>query len=257
MYKANHERYKLAEQLYCYADKSIPDIAELTGIPLRTLYKRAQDYKWTTLRRASKRSPAILCEEMYRELSDLNAAINNRPEGQRIPTPQEASLRSRILVSIKAIKKFPTHAEAAMVMQGFIRYVSAASPQFKMIIEQVENFLGHRDCYGYASFQPEHGEDLNMPTMEERSGDCPYMEYDMTYTPPDEEVLAAAALLEAQSQIEDDQVNFFHGSGKLNFDNPADNIEFPATETELQIPNPRFRIIGPANPAPTAASGSA
>ncbi|HYD22305.1 MAG TPA: hypothetical protein VEB40_12570 [Flavipsychrobacter sp.] len=246
MYKANHERYKLAEQLYCYADKSIPDIAELTGIPLRTLYKRAQDYKWTTLRRASKRSPAILCEEMYRELSDLTASINSRPEGQRIPTPQEANLRSKILASIKAIKKFPTHAEAAMVMQGFIRYVSAASPQFKMIIEHVENFLGHRDCYGYASFQPEHGEDLNMLTMEERSGDCPYMEYDMTYTPPDEEILAAAAALEGQAQSEKEPDSSYNGTGKLYFD-----------PSSLGTFNPDFATANPAKSAPTAASGSA
>ena len=165
MFKSKHERYQFAEQLYCYTDKSVPEIAELTKVPLRTLYQRARDYKWESLRRAALRSPAILAEEMYRELADLTAAINSRPEGQRIPTPVEAELRRKTLYSIAAVKKFPTHAEAAWVLQSLLRYNDHFNEnRVDGLACLVEGFLAHRDVYGFASFQPEHNQDLNQPS---------------------------------------------------------------------------------------------
>lgn len=168
MYKADHERYKFAQQLYCFTDKSIADIAIITGIPERSLYRRAADYKWSTLRRASRRSPMILAEQMYQELADLTAAINSRPEGQRIPTPQEAELRRKILYSIRTIKKFPTHAEVGFILESLQRY----SEHFHYdnlagLQALIEGFLSHRDVYGFASYQPEHNQDLNQPTEQE------------------------------------------------------------------------------------------
>lgn len=144
------------------------DIADLTKIPVRTLYRRARDYKWETLRRATRRSPIILTEEMYRELSDLNATINERPKGQRIPTPTEAETRRKIVYSIAAIKKWPTHAEAAFLFQSLLRY----NEHFHFrgvegLPELIEGFLAHRDVYGYASYQPEHNQDINQPTEQE------------------------------------------------------------------------------------------
>jgi hypothetical protein len=162
MYKSNPERYKFAEQLYCFTDKDIPEIAELTKIPVRTLYQRARDYKWARLRRASRRSPAILCEEMYRELADLTELINSRPEGQRIPTQQEANLRKKILSSIADIKRYPTHAEAVFILESLIRYANHFHfDRLDGLQYLVECFLAHRDVYGFASYQPEHNQDLN------------------------------------------------------------------------------------------------
>lgn len=168
MYTSNPERYQFAEQLYCFTDKTIQEIAELAKIPLRTLYQRARDYKWATLRRASRRSPMMLCEEMYRELSDLTAAINNRPEGQRIPTYNEAELRRKIVYSIAAIKKFPTHAEVAFILQSLLRYGNHFHyDRVDGLQNLIEAFLSHRDVYGFASYQPEHNQDMNFPTDQE------------------------------------------------------------------------------------------
>lgn len=162
MYQADHERYVFAEQLYCFTDKRMHEIAELAKIPLRTLYQRARDYDWATLRRASKRSPMILCEEMYRELADLTESINKRPEGQRIPTSAEAETRRKIVYTIAAVKKFPTHAEAAFLMQSLIRYATNFHwEEVQNLQKLVDAFLSHRDVYGYASYQPEHNQDIN------------------------------------------------------------------------------------------------
>jgi hypothetical protein len=162
MFTPDHERYQIAEQLYCFTDKSIPEIAEITGIPKPTLYQRARTYNWQSLRRASRRSPAILAEEMYKEVSDLTASVNKRPVGERISTPQEADLRKKILSSIAAIKKFPTHAEVAFIMQSLLRYVKITTPHHELVSKILESFMSHRDFYGYASFQPEYEQDLNM-----------------------------------------------------------------------------------------------
>ncbi len=163
MYKADHERYTFAEQLYCHTDKKMDEIAKLSKIPLRSLYQRARDYKWDTLRRASRRSPMVLCEEMYRELSDLTATINSRPEGQRIPTPAEADLRRKIVYTIAKVKNFPTHAEAAFLMQSLIRYGTHFHyTEVQGLQTLVDSFLSHRDVYGFASYQPEHNQETAM-----------------------------------------------------------------------------------------------
>jgi hypothetical protein len=168
MYTPDHERYRFAEQLYCFTDKSISEIAKLAEIPERSVYRRARDYKWETLRRASKRSPLILSEEMYRELADLTASINQRPEGQRIPTPQEADLRRKILNSIAAIKKFPTHAEVTFILQSLLRYNdNFYGNGWEHLGGLIDSFLSHRDIYGFSSYQPEHNQDLGKITDEE------------------------------------------------------------------------------------------
>jgi hypothetical protein len=168
MYKTDHERYKFAQQLYCFTDKTIADIATITGIPERSLYRRAADYKWSTLRRSSRRSPMVLAEQMYQELADLTASINSRPIGQRIPTPTEAELRRKILYSIRTIKKFPTHSEVTFILESLQRYSEHFHyDRLETLRGLIEGFLAHRDIYGYASYQPEHNQDLNQPTEQE------------------------------------------------------------------------------------------
>ena len=168
MYTQDTERYRFAEQLYCFTDKSIPEIAKLAKIPLRTLYRRAREYKWETLRRASRRSPMILVEEMYRELADLSESISKRPEGQRIPTSQEAELRRKTVYSIAAVKKFPTHAEVSFILQSIVRYNAYFHDNGCEGLEAlIDAFLAHRDVYGFASYQPEHNQDLNQLTEQE------------------------------------------------------------------------------------------
>ena len=167
MYSSNHERYQFAEQLYSLTDKSIPEIAELTGIPKTTLYERARKYSWTTQKRAVRRSPIVIVEEMYRELSELNSKISRRPEKQRIATREEAELRRKILASIAAIKKYPTHAEVNMIMQSLKKYIKSSTSRHEEFAKLIDAFMCHRDIYGFASVLPEHGVDLNMPAEQD------------------------------------------------------------------------------------------
>jgi hypothetical protein len=167
MNTTDNDRYRFAQQLYTLTDKSLPEIGEITGIARTTLYDRARKYNWVTLKRAARRSPIVLVEEMYSELSDLTARINARPEGQRIPTREEADLRKKILSSIAAVKKYPTLAEVNMILQSLQKYVRGFSSYHAEFSKMIEAFMSHRDIYGYASWQPEHGEDLNMPTEQE------------------------------------------------------------------------------------------
>lgn len=193
MNNAKPGRFTTAEQLYCYTDKTMQEIAELTKIPVRSLYRRARDYKWESLRRATRRSPIVLTEEMYRELSDLTASINERPKGQRVPTPTEAELRRKIVYSIVAIKRWPTHSEAAFLFQSLLRYNEHFHFQgVDGLPELIDGFLAHRDVYGYASYQPEHNQDLNQPTPQELQrlyGGADDDEAESPYRDPDEMVI--------------------------------------------------------------------
>lgn len=156
------ERYQFAEQLYVFTDKSIDEIAEISGIPRRSLFHRAKTYKWASIKLASLRSPAVLVEEMYRELSTITMTINQRPEGQKLATPREAELRRKIIHSITAVKKFPSHAEVIWIMQALLRYAERAYHfEWPTVTKIVEGFLSHKDMYGYKSYQPENGQDLH------------------------------------------------------------------------------------------------
>lgn len=163
--KSSEKRYLFAQQIYCSTDRTIPEIAELTGIPQRSLYHRAKEYKWADLRRASLRSPAVLVEEMYRELSDMTFKINQRPEGQRVPTPEEAELRRKVIYSITAVKKFPSHAEVVHTVQSIKKYVTRFYyPDLAVFTKIMDAFMAHRDLYGHTAYQPEFENDLNAAT---------------------------------------------------------------------------------------------
>ena len=159
------ERYQFAEQLYVFTNRSMEEIAEITGIPRRSLYNRAKTYKWASIKLASLRSPAVLVEEMYRELSTLTQTINERPEGQKLATPHEAELRRKIIHSITAVKKFPSHAEVIWIMQSLLRYAERSYYGDRAVVAKiVEGFLSQKDMYGYRSYQPEHEQDLHAIT---------------------------------------------------------------------------------------------
>ena len=239
MNNAKPNRYAFAEQLYSATDKTMQEIADLTGIPVRSLYRRAREYKWETLKRSTRRSPMILAEEMYRELSDLTATINQRPEGQRMPTPVEAELRRKILYSILAIKKFPTHAEAHFLLQGLIRY----NDHFHFngvegLPSLIEGFLSHRDVYGFAAYQPEHNQDINQPTEQD---------LELLYSGP-EEGEAPSPYRDPEDMILDKEQPRFHVIKTPTEDNsPAENTTAPfkpiVYET-LNTPKP-FIILNP------------
>lgn len=220
------ERYRFAEQLYVFAEKSIDEIAEITGIPRRSLFTRAKTYKWASLRTASLRSPAVLVEEMYRELSNLNLKISQRPPSEQLATPHEAELRRKIIYSIKAVKKFPSHAEVVYIMQSLLRYAGmACHAEFPAVEKAIDGFLSHKDMYGYTSYQPEHKQDLHAPTaveMRER------FQGPEDLSDPDDVPHAEDMLLS--------------GLSYLSSENTEDNTQSPETQAPLDfiVEKPQF-----------------
>lgn len=77
-------------------------------------------------------------------------------------------MRRKIVYTIAAVKKFPTHAEVAFILESIIRYNNFFhDDRLDGLQNLLDGFLAHRDIYGFASYQPEHGQDLNSANEQE------------------------------------------------------------------------------------------
>jgi transposase len=81
---------ELAQLLYLREGLEVPAIAERVGCNIKTVYNWANKGAWEKLRLAAHMGKDTSLERLQMQLSELNAFIQLKPEGQRYPSASEA-----------------------------------------------------------------------------------------------------------------------------------------------------------------------
>jgi len=97
------EKRQKARSLFMQTNLSYKEIAEQVGITKRTICNWAKHGDWRIIRNALRDTTEVQVEYLFAELNTINKNIASRPPHERHPTLQEASIRQKLISSIKGL----------------------------------------------------------------------------------------------------------------------------------------------------------
>lgn len=93
-----------ARELFLQTELKQAEIAHLLNVNRKTVGLWIQQGKWREMKQTALQAPGIVLQELYNQLSCLNAAINSRDIAHRYPTLEESTIQRRLMMSIKSFE---------------------------------------------------------------------------------------------------------------------------------------------------------
>ena len=146
-----------ARDMYFSGNHSQRDIANTVGVSEKTVYLWIKQEAWDQLRQAALAAPAVIVDNLYSQLAELQQSIASREEGNRYPTVQEAEITRKLINCIIKLKEYPSQGANMQMMMQFAGYLQKAAPQLqKEVVIQADAFLKGRGKIGYKPYQIEY-----------------------------------------------------------------------------------------------------
>ncbi|OJW77565.1 MAG: hypothetical protein BGO69_11705 [Bacteroidetes bacterium 46-16] len=141
MYPRKFGQEQQARELFLTSEKTRSEIAAEVGVSEKTISNWSVRGRWQELKRAAVQAPAVIAQQMYEELEEINNVIRSRPEGQRLPTAAEAELRRKIITSIRHIKRQLSTPELYQSLRAFVNYVLSRDKRHIGLDFFIEEFI--------------------------------------------------------------------------------------------------------------------
>ncbi len=99
------------------------ELAERVGVSAQTISKWINSDNWEHLRISLVITKESELRRYYAQIKELNDAIENRKEGNRYPTSNEADTISKLTKAVKELETETSVAEAVEVIKNFVMYI--------------------------------------------------------------------------------------------------------------------------------------
>jgi len=133
--KSKSELEKLkgyAQILYTKEHLSQKEIAERTDISEKTIGKWVADGNWDKYKKNFVLTRQEMMGDLLNEVTEINKAIKDRPEGLRFADSKTADVRRKLILDIKQLETSASKPEAisaCAALLEFVRKVSLAKAQ--------------------------------------------------------------------------------------------------------------------------------
>jgi len=152
MKKSNEQQ--TARDLFFQAEHSQAEIARQVGVDPKTVNLWVKHGKWKEIKQAARRTPSILVEQYFNQLSALNEAIDARNEGERYPSLKEAETMRKLIVCINTIQKQVSVGASIDVMQNLIYRIAIRDNDLaNKVTDYAEEVLKSREIDGIKSHE--------------------------------------------------------------------------------------------------------
>ena len=125
----NTQKKTIAKELYLHGDYTIEEIADKVGAARQTVARWAKDEGWKDIKASMTVGKDKMLKNLYAHVQTINDAILERPEGERIPTPKEADILSKLSSSISKIESESGIREYVNAGMAFLSFVRITDPQ--------------------------------------------------------------------------------------------------------------------------------
>lgn len=164
------EQQQDARNLFFQTDLTQLQIADQVGVSQKTISIWANEGRWQKLKELSVKTPAIMIEEMYNELAEINLGIRNREPGFRFATPKEADTRRKLLASIRYVKEQQSAGSHMEVLINFSEFLKTYQPTLvKDVVLAADAYLRGEKRMGQKNkFTPYDLQSGNEPAEQEQ-----------------------------------------------------------------------------------------
>ncbi|MBX2906415.1 MAG: hypothetical protein KF744_10285 [Taibaiella sp.] len=165
-------------------DTTQRSIAKTLKVSERTVYTWIKTNGWDRLRQAARTAPALIAENIFSQIVELQNDIASREEGKRYPTLQEAELTRKMVLSADKMKSAPALSQTMQVLRMFRAFANSyGNRDFRLTLNQaMEHFLEGEAKNGYLPYQVEYGPEVT-PEPE-----LPAVEIELPVTPATDNV---------------------------------------------------------------------
>lgn len=145
--------------MYMAGDATQRSIAKTLQVSERTVYTWIKNNGWDRLRQAARTAPAVIAENIFSQIVELQNDIASREEGKRYPTMQEAELTRKLVLSVDRMKNAPALSQSMQVLRLFRSFANSyGDTGFRLLLNQViEHFLEGEAKNGYLPYQLGYG----------------------------------------------------------------------------------------------------
>jgi hypothetical protein len=147
-----------ARLMYMAGDSTQRCIAKTLKVSERTLYTWIKTEGWDRLRQAARTAPAIIAENIFSQIVELQNDIASREKGKRYPTMQEAELTRKLVLSAEKMKSSPALSQTMQVLHLFRSFANDyGDREFRLTLNRVmEHFVECKAKDGYMPYQVEY-----------------------------------------------------------------------------------------------------
>jgi len=136
---------ELAQMLYLREGLEVPAIAERVGCNIKTVYNWAKKGNWEKLRLAAHMGKDSQLERIQMQLSELNAYIMLKPEGQRYPSASEADTIKKLTSACRDLETklgLRELVDVSVELIPFIKLINADDAN--MVKAYLDRFIQHK-----------------------------------------------------------------------------------------------------------------
>lgn len=186
-FRAGESKFDTARLLYMAGDNTQRSIAKTLKVSERTVYSWIKNEGWDRLRQAARQAPAVIAENIFSQIVELQNDIASREEGKRYPTMQEAELTRKLVLSVDKMKSAPALSQTMQVLRMFRSFANGyGDSSFRLLLNQViEHFVEGEAKNGYMPYQLEYG------PAETPEPELP--EVDLQLPPDEKEIMSEAS----------------------------------------------------------------
>lgn len=139
-----NQKKEWAQQLYCEGKLTQKLIAVKVEVAEKTISKWVNEGNWETLRKSLLVSKQEQLANMYEQLSEINAHIKQKPEGQRYADSKQADIQVKITASIEQLEEETNMADVFEVGKRFISYLQMHDfEKAKEVVDLYDGFIKH------------------------------------------------------------------------------------------------------------------
>jgi len=142
-----------ARDLYLNTGLSQKEIAQYVSVSEKTIYLWIKQQSWDKLKQASLAAPAMIVDNLFSQLVELQNHIATREEGNRFPTLHEAEVTRKLIQCIDKLKLYPSQGACMQMMRSYLDFIGTGNEELRnQTLTYTKEFLQGRSINGFAPY---------------------------------------------------------------------------------------------------------
>ena len=125
----NTQKKSIAKELYLHGDYTFEEIGAKVGTVRQTIARWAREDGWADLKASMTVGKEKILKNLYAHVQTINEDILEREEGQRVPSPKEADILSKLAAAIDKLESETGIRELVNVGIAFLKWLRGIDPQ--------------------------------------------------------------------------------------------------------------------------------
>lgn len=126
--KTTNNQKKVIAHDYYKRGTTLVEISQKIGISQQTLCRWVKDGQWKQELQSITQTRQQMLRQYHDQLAELNAQIQSREPGKRIPTKPEADVMTQLLNAIKRIENDADVSTVISVLVDFLEFIRKEQP---------------------------------------------------------------------------------------------------------------------------------